>query len=59
MVMAGGVIIMAGHISLAVLPGITGLLIGLALITIGTGALAPNTYAMVGRLYKEQSPRRD
>ncbi|AZT95826.1 peptide MFS transporter [Brevibacterium aurantiacum] len=59
MVMAGGVIIMAGHISLAIIPGIPGLLIGLALITIGTGALTPNAYAMVGRLYKEQSPRRD
>lgn len=59
MVMAGGVIIMAGHISLAVIPGVAGLLIGLALITIGTGALTPNAYAMVGRLYKEQSPRRD
>ena len=59
MVMAGGVIIMAGHISLAVIPGVVGLLTGLALITIGTGALTPNAYAMVGRLYKEQSPRRD
>lgn len=59
MVMAGGVIIMAGHICLAVIPGVAGLLIGLALITIGTGALTPNAYAMVGRLYKEQSPRRD
>lgn len=59
MVMAGGVIIMAGHISLATIPGTPGLLTGLALITIGTGALAPNTHAMVGRLYKEQSTRRD
>ncbi|GAA1856315.1 peptide MFS transporter [Brevibacterium marinum] len=59
MVMAGGVIIMFGHIGLAVIPGIPGLLIGLALITVGTGALTPNAYAMVGRLYKEQSPRRD
>ncbi|MGO1264484.1 peptide MFS transporter [Brevibacterium aurantiacum] len=59
MVMAGGVIIMSGHISLALIPGIPGLLTGLALITIGTGALTPNTHAMVGRLYQEQSPRRD
>ncbi|WP_231444685.1 peptide MFS transporter [Brevibacterium zhoupengii] len=59
MVMAGGAIIMGGHISLALLPGIAGLLIGLALITVGTGALAPNTHAMVGRLYAEPSPRRD
>lgn len=59
MVMAGGAIIMAGHISLAALPGMAGLLTGLALITIGTGALAPNTHAMVGRLYAQPSFRRD
>ncbi|MCD1286057.1 MULTISPECIES: oligopeptide:H+ symporter [unclassified Brevibacterium] len=59
MVMVGGVIIMSGHISLAAIPGLPGLLTGLALITIGTGALTPNTHAMVGRLYKEQLPRRD
>ncbi len=59
MVMAGGVIIMAGHITLATVPGLAGLIIGLALITIGTGALTPNVYTMVGRLYKEHSPRRD
>lgn len=59
MVMAGGIIIMAGHITLATVPGLAGLIIGLALITIGTGALTPNVYTMVGRLYKEHSPRRD
>ncbi|WP_420097799.1 peptide MFS transporter, partial [Brevibacterium sediminis] len=59
MVMAGGIIIMTGHITLATVPGLAGLIIGLALITIGTGALTPNVYTMVGRLYKEHSPRRD
>ncbi|QZE25960.1 oligopeptide:H+ symporter [Brevibacterium casei] len=59
MVMAGGIIIMSGHISLAVIPDLPGLVIGLALIAVGTGALAPNTHAMVGRLYSEHSPRRD
>ncbi|WP_459893660.1 MFS transporter, partial [Brevibacterium metallidurans] len=53
MAMAGGIIIMAGHITLAAVPGITGLIVGLVLITIGTGALTPNVYTMVGRLYKE------
>lgn len=59
MAMAGGIIIMAGHITLAAVPGLVGLIAGLALITAGTGALTPNVYTMVGRLYKEQSPRRD
>ncbi len=59
MVMAAAVIIMAGHIVLATVPGLLGLLVGLCLITIGTGALTPNIYAMVGALYSEHSPRRD
>lgn len=59
MVIAGGITIMLGHISLASIPGVTGLIMGLAFIIIGTGALTPNSHAMVGRLYPEHDARRD
>ena len=57
--MAAAVITMCGHISLATVPGLGGLLVGLRLVKIGTGGQAPNTHSMVGRLYKGHSPRRD
>lgn len=59
MVMAAAIINMCGHISLATIPGPGGLLVGLSLVTIGTGGLAPNTHSMVGRIYKGHSPRCD
>jgi proton-dependent oligopeptide transporter, POT family len=54
----GGVIIMAGHICLA-LPGVTTFFLGLVLVVIGTGLLKPNISAMVGRLYATEDSRRD
>ncbi len=54
----GGVVIAAGHFSLAV-PGMTAFYIGLALIIIGTGFFKPNVSTMVGQLYRENDPRRD
>lgn len=59
MVYAGGAIIMAGHIVLAVAPGLTGLFSGLALIVLGTGALFPNILAMMNLLFEENAPKRD
>lgn len=58
-VLIGGSGILAGHIMLAVVPGLTGLVIGLALIVIGTGGLKVNTTMMVGELYPNGGPRRD
>src|SRR6187551_2768034 len=54
----GGVVIMFGHISLAV-PSLVGFYLGLALVTIGTGLLKPNISAMVGQLYSDDDVRRD
>ncbi len=54
----GGVLIMCGHISLAV-PSITSFYLGLALIVVGTGLLKPNISTMVGQLYTTEDGRRD
>lgn len=57
-VLYGGIIIMSGHISLAV-PGETWFYLGLLLIVVGTGLLKPNVSAMVGTLYDQGDVRRD
>lgn len=57
-VFVGGVIIMLGHISLAIPTDIT-FYLGLALVVIGTGLLKPNVSTMVADLYPEGGARRD
>ena len=57
-VFVGGVIIMAGHICLAV-PSLGTFYLGLVLISIGTGLLKPNVSALVGKLYSADDARRD
>jgi POT family proton-dependent oligopeptide transporter len=57
-VLIGGIIIAAGHFSMAV-PGEATFYLGLALIVIGTGLLKPNISAMVGQLYAPGDARRD
>lgn len=57
-VFVGGVIIAAGHFSMAI-PWIEFFYLGLALIVIGTGLLKPNVSSMVGDLYPEGGARRD
>ncbi|HEX5962613.1 MAG TPA: peptide MFS transporter [Gemmatimonadales bacterium] len=57
-VFAGGVIIMMGHICLAV-PSITTFYLGLALIATGTGLLKSNISVLVGKLYTPEDVRRD
>jgi POT family proton-dependent oligopeptide transporter len=54
----GGVLIMTGHLSLAV-PMTETFYAGLALVAIGTGLLKPNISTLVGRLYAPGDPRRD
>ncbi len=54
----GGVLIMLGHICLAV-PRLTSFYSGLGLVTIGTGLLKPNVSTMVGALYTPEDERRD
>jgi len=57
-VLYGGVVIMMGHISLAI-PSIVTFYIGLGLVVIGTGLLKPNVSTMVGELYTPEDVRRD
>jgi POT family proton-dependent oligopeptide transporter len=54
----GGVVIMIGHISLAV-PTIASFYLGLACVVLGTGLLKPNVSTMVGQLYGPEDARRD
>ncbi|WP_449283849.1 peptide MFS transporter [Leucobacter sp.] len=61
MVAGGAVVVMGGHITLAVTSGLGGLLVGLGLIVLGTGALFPNVLAMMNYVYeqKEHSRKRE
>jgi len=57
-VLIGGIIIACGHFSMVFHS--TGLVfLGMGLIAIGTGLLKPNISVMVGKLYRENDPRRD
>ncbi|MFH5211973.1 peptide MFS transporter [Antrihabitans sp. NCIMB 15449] len=53
------VLIMFGHIALAVLPGVVGVGVGLVLVAVGSGGLKANATSMVGELYSEHDERRD
>src|SRR5438270_4003214 len=55
-VLIGGVLIAAGHFSLAI-QSIATFYLGLALIVLGTGLLKPNISVMVGQLYAEKDAR--
>jgi POT family proton-dependent oligopeptide transporter len=53
------VIIMIGHICLALIPGFGGVAVGLILVALGSGGLKANASALVGELYDKKDPRRD
>lgn len=53
------VVIMIGHVTLALLPGIPGLTAGLLLIAVGSGGLKANATSVVGTLYAPDDTRRD
>nr|WP_281248612.1 peptide MFS transporter [Domibacillus antri] len=55
----GGVLIMIGHIVLALPFGATGLFTSMAFIVVGTGLLKPNISSIVGDLYEETDGRCD
>ena len=55
----GGVVVMAGHIALAVVPGLTGVAVGLVLVALGSGALKANASSLLGTLYQKGDPRAD
>ncbi|MFN0244084.1 MAG: peptide MFS transporter [Planctomycetota bacterium] len=54
----GGVIILLGHVMLAV-PGVAPFFTGLGLVIVGTGLLKPNVSTVVGQLYSKDDARRD
>ena len=51
--------VMLGHIALAVLPGYTGLAAGLVFIALGAGGVKSNATSVVGQLYEPTDIRRD
>ncbi|WP_299168463.1 peptide MFS transporter [uncultured Arthrobacter sp.] len=53
------IMIMFGHIALALLPGGVGLAVGLVLVGVGSGGLKANATSLVGTLYAEGDERRD
>ncbi len=57
-VLIGGIVIMLGHILLAV-PALISFYAGLVCLVVGTGFLKPNVSSLVGQLYAKGDPRRD
>jgi dipeptide/tripeptide permease len=57
-VLYGGIVIMTGHILLA-MHGLPTFFAGLGCVVIGTGLLKPNISVIVGQLYSEEDRRRD
>ena len=53
------VMVMFGHVALAVLPAYVGLTVGLILIAIGAGGVKANATSIVGQLYAPGDVRRD
>ncbi|RKQ35431.1 MFS transporter [Kocuria tytonis] len=57
--LASAVLIMLGHIALALIPGVAGLTVGLLCIAVGSGGLKTTCVSLVGTLYEREDPRRD
>ena len=53
------VLVMLGHISLALMPGYVGVILGLVFIAVGSGALKTTSQVVLGDLYDRDDPRRD
>lgn len=58
-ILYGGIIIMLGHIILAIPAGSGLFYAGLCVVSIGTGMLKPNISSVVGELYPEGGARKD
>lgn len=54
-----GILIIFGHIALAIIPGIAGALLGLLCVAIGCGGLKASVTTLVGSLYRKEDSRRD
>ena len=57
--LGAAVLIMIGHISLAVVPGFLGVGVGLVCIALGSGTLKATTSSVLGDMYTLEDPRRD
>jgi proton-dependent oligopeptide transporter, POT family len=57
--LCGGVVVMAGHIALAIVPGISGVALGLVMVALGSGALKANASSLLGTLYEKGDARAD
>jgi len=55
----GGILIMLGHIALAIPGSIALFFVSMVLIVLGTGLLKPNVSTVVGEMYSETDNRRD
>jgi POT family proton-dependent oligopeptide transporter len=53
------ILVMIGHLCLAVIPGLAGVAAGLILIALGSGGVKATATALVGGLYAEDDDRRD
>ncbi|MFC5138450.1 peptide MFS transporter [Actinomycetospora rhizophila] len=51
--------VMAGHLALAVLPGVAGVAVGLVLVALGSGGVKTSATTVVGSLYDRNDPRAD
>jgi POT family proton-dependent oligopeptide transporter len=58
-VFLGGVVVMCGHIALAIVPGLAGVAVGLVLVALGSGALKANASSLLGTLYDKTDARSD
>jgi POT family proton-dependent oligopeptide transporter len=58
-ILVGGILIMLGHIALAIPAGLTALFISMVFVIVGTGLLKPNASNAVGQLYFQDDIRRD
>ena len=56
---ASAILIMIGHVSLAIIPGVTGLAIGLVCVALGSGGLKTTASVVLGQLYSREDTRRD
>jgi len=55
----GGILIMFGHIALAIPGNVALFFVSMVLIVLGTGLLKPNVSSVVGEIYSEDDDRRD
>ncbi len=52
-------VVMLGHVALSLLPGLTGVGVGLVLVALGSGGVKANATSLVGSLYADDDDRRD